>query len=38
MSIPLHTAWRSRQDGKALQWFVEELNKAEVTGVLTEGL
>jgi DNA-binding transcriptional LysR family regulator len=37
-AIPLHTAWRSRQDGKALQWFVEELNKAEVTGVLTEGL
>jgi DNA-binding transcriptional LysR family regulator len=37
-AIPLHIAWRTRQDGKALQWFVEELHKAEFTGGLTEGL
>ncbi|AXS78983.1 LysR family transcriptional regulator [Dechloromonas sp. HYN0024] len=37
-AIPLHTAWRTRQDGRALQWFVDELNRPEVSGTLTEGL
>jgi len=37
-AIPLHIAWRTRQDGKALQWFVTELANQEVTGTLTAGL
>ena len=37
-AIPLHTAWRTRQDGKALQWFIDELANQEVTGALTAGL
>lgn len=37
-ATPLHTAWRTRQDGKALRWFVEELADKGVTSALTEGL
>jgi DNA-binding transcriptional LysR family regulator len=36
--FPLHTAWPSRQDGKALAWFINELARHEVTEALTEGL
>lgn len=27
--FPLHIAWRTRQDGKALRWFVEELARED---------
>lgn len=37
-AFPLHTAWRTRQDGQALRWFVEELASDEVTGTLIDGL
>ena len=37
-AIPLHIAWRTRQDGKALAWFVNELANHDVTRALTEGL
>jgi len=36
--IPLHIAWRTRQDGKALQWFVNELANPAITAALSEGL
>lgn len=35
---PLHIAWRSRQGGKALAWFVNELANDNVKNTLTEGL
>jgi DNA-binding transcriptional LysR family regulator len=37
-AIPLHIAWRTRQDGKALAWFINELADHDLTRVLTEGL
>lgn len=36
--FPLHIAWRTRQDGKALSWFVEELANDAVKSALTEGI
>lgn len=36
--MPLHLAWRSRQIGKALAWFLDELAKAEEIAALTAGL
>jgi len=37
-TLPLHIAWRTRQDGKALQWFVTELANPEITAALAAGL
>ena len=36
--IPLHIAWRSRQPGKALTWFLAELEKPEEIAALAAGL
>lgn len=36
--MPLHLAWRSRQIGKALAWFLDELAKTEEVAALTAGL
>ena len=36
--IPLHIAWRSRQPGKALTWFLAELEKPEEIAALAVGL
>lgn len=36
--VPLFTAWRARQGGKALQWFVQELAQEEVKVALVAGL
>jgi DNA-binding transcriptional LysR family regulator len=36
--MPCHLAWRSRHAGKALQWFLQELDKNEVSSTLTAGL
>lgn len=35
---PLYIAWRSRQEGKALAWFLEALEESEVKEALTSGL
>ncbi len=37
-AMPLHLAWRSRQIGKALAWFLEELGKKEEIEALTGGI
>jgi len=37
-AMPLHLAWRSRQIGKALSWFLGELEKPEEIATLTLGL
>lgn len=37
-TMPLHLAWRSRQIGKALAWFLEELGKKDEIAALTAGL
>ncbi|WP_153132124.1 LysR substrate-binding domain-containing protein [Dechloromonas hortensis] len=37
-AMPLHLAWRSRQPGKALAWFLAELAKNEEIEALTAGL
>lgn len=37
-SLPLHLAWRSRQIGRALQWFIDEFSKIERKTALTAGL
>lgn len=37
-AMPLHLAWRPRQVGKALEWFLGELEKPEEIAALTEGL
>jgi DNA-binding transcriptional LysR family regulator len=37
-TLPLHVAWRTRQSGKALAWFIEELAKNEVIEALSAGL
>lgn len=37
-AMPLHLAWRSRQIGKALAWFLEELGKKDEIAALTAGL
>jgi len=37
-AMPLHLAWRSRQPGKALAWFLAELEKPEETAVLVADL
>lgn len=37
-AMPLHLAWRTRQLGKALEWFLAELEKPEEIAALTEGL
>lgn len=36
--IQTHIAWRNRQIGKALQWFLDELAKNQVIEALTAGL
>ena len=36
--MPLHLAWRSRQPGKALAWFLAELAKNDEIEALTAGL
>lgn len=36
--IPSQIAWRNRQVGKALQWFLDELARPEVIAVLSAGL
>lgn len=37
-AMPLHLAWRSRQPGKALAWFLAELAKNDEIEALTAGL
>jgi len=37
-TMPLHLAWRTRQTGKALAWFLAELEKPEEIAALVEGL
>jgi DNA-binding transcriptional LysR family regulator len=37
-TIPLHLAWRTREIGKALQWFLDELENPGVIEALTAGL
>ncbi len=37
-TMPLHLAWRTRQIGRALQWFIDELSKNERKMALTAGL
>jgi DNA-binding transcriptional LysR family regulator len=37
-AMPLHLAWRSRQIGQALRWFLDELAKPEVVADLTAEL
>jgi len=37
-AMPCHIAWRSRQVGKALAWFLDELQKPEQISALTAGL
>lgn len=37
-AMPLHVAWKTRQIGKALSWFLSELEKDENLDVLTEDL
>lgn len=37
-AMPLHIAWKTRQIGKALSWFLSELEKSENLDALTEGL
>lgn len=36
--FPLHLAWRSRQIGKGLEWFLAELAQPEIIAALTEDL
>ncbi len=36
--MPCHLAWRSRHTGKALSWFLKELEKTEEIAALTAGL
>ena len=37
-AMPLHLAWRSRHIGKALNWFLTELEKDEEIEAMTDGL
>ena len=37
-TMPLHLAWRTRQIGKALAWFLAELEKPEAIAALVAGL
>jgi DNA-binding transcriptional LysR family regulator len=37
-AMALHTAWRTRQIGKAQRWFLDELNTPETIANLTSGL
>lgn len=37
-ALPLHIAWRNRQIGKALQWFLDCLAENAVQAALTAGL
>jgi len=37
-AMPCHIAWRSRQVGKALAWFLDELQKSELIAALTADL
>jgi DNA-binding transcriptional LysR family regulator len=37
-AMPMHLAWRTRQIGKALQWFLDELEKPGEIEALTAGL
>jgi len=37
-TLPLHFAWRSRQIGKALEWFLAELEKPDVVESITQSL
>ncbi len=37
-AMPLHIAWRNRQPGKALAWFLAELEKPEEIAALAAGL
>ena len=36
--FPLHIAWRTRQNGKALQWFIEQLANDDVLNALADGI
>lgn len=36
--IPCHVAWRSRQAGNALRWFVQQREQPEILAALTAGL
>lgn len=36
--VPMHIAWRTRQEGRALAWFLAALEAPEVLAGLTEGL
>lgn len=37
-TLPLHLAWRTRQSGRALHWFVDQLSQNERKIALTAGL
>lgn len=37
-AMPMHIAWRSREMGRALQWFLDELEKTELIETLTAGI
>lgn len=37
-AMPCHLAWRTRQGGKALAWFLAELEKSDEIAALTAGL
>jgi DNA-binding transcriptional LysR family regulator len=36
--LPLNLAWRSRQTGRALAWFLDRLAEPETAQALTHGL
>jgi DNA-binding transcriptional LysR family regulator len=36
--LPLHLAWKTRNSGKALKWFLDELEKPEQIEALTAAL
>ena len=38
LGMPQHIDWRSRQPGKALTWFLGELEKPEEIAALASGL
>lgn len=37
-TAPMYVAWRPRDEGRALHWFLRELEKPEVMAALTAGL
>jgi hypothetical protein len=36
--LPLNLAWKTRNSGKALKWFLDELEKTEQIEALTAAL